>query len=92
MDTQVKVYRDELSDLKQTLNVEVEQLRAEFQDLRTTLQQQQEDVNASLRNIRLEDVSADAKQAQSQETKIEEIVKEEQPVLPKEENAKVAEN
>jgi len=43
--------------------------------------------------LQLEDVSADAKQAQSQETKIEEIVKEEQTVLPKEEeNAKIAEN
>ncbi|KAK2448703.1 hypothetical protein QL285_007954 [Trifolium repens] len=92
LDTQVKVYRDELSDLKKTLNVEVEQLRAEFQDLRTTLQQQQEDVTTSLRNLGLQDVSGDVKQAQSQETKTEEIVKEEQPVLPEEENTKTAEN
>ncbi|KAL5097998.1 hypothetical protein RYX36_002325 [Vicia faba] len=91
LDTQVKVYRDELTVLKKTLNVEVEQLRTEFQDLRTTLQQQQEDVTASLRNLGLQDASGDVKQAQSQETKIEEIVKEEQPELPEEENTKVAE-
>ncbi|XP_019439301.1 PREDICTED: uncharacterized protein LOC109345007 [Lupinus angustifolius] len=91
LDTQVKVYRDELSDLKKTLNVEVEQLRTEFQDLRTTLQQQQEDVTASLRNLGLQDVS-DVKQDQSQETKIEEFVKEKQPVLPEEDDGKVAEN
>lgn len=42
--------------------------------------------------LQLQDVSGDVKQAQSQEAKIEEIVKEEQPVLPKEENAKVTEN
>ncbi|KAJ1407640.1 Autophagy-related protein 17 [Sesbania bispinosa] len=91
LDTQVKVYRDELSDLKKTLNVEVEQLRAEFQDLRTTLQQQQEDVTSSLRNLGLQDVPGDVKQSQSQEIKIEEIDKEEQPVLPEEDSAKVAE-
>ncbi|XP_045789613.1 uncharacterized protein LOC123884542 [Trifolium pratense] len=94
LDTQVKVYRDELTDLKKTLNVEVEQLRAEFQDLRTTLQQQQEDVTTSLRNLGLQDVSGDVKQAQSQETKTEEIAKEEQPVLHlhEDENTKIAEN
>ncbi|KAK7289946.1 hypothetical protein RIF29_04004 [Crotalaria pallida] len=94
LDTQVKVYREELSELKKTLNVEVEQLRTEFQDLRTTLQQQQEDVTASLRNLGLQDVS-DAKQAPSQEIKIDEIVKEEQPGLPEEDNndnGKAAEN
>lgn len=91
MDTQVKVYRDELSELKKTLNVEVDQLRTEFQDLRTTLQQQQEDVTASLRNLGLQDVS-DVKHAPSQDVKIEEI-KEEQKVVPEEDNSsKVAEN
>ncbi|RVX21815.1 hypothetical protein CK203_001547 [Vitis vinifera] len=88
LDTQVKVYRDlsvvtlpeiswELSELKKSLNGEVEQLRSEFQDLRTTLQQQQEDVTASLRNLgvslpslilqkllQLQDVSGDAKEVQ----------------------------
>nr|AFK39734.1 unknown [Lotus japonicus] len=92
LDTQVKVYRDELSELKKTLNVEVEQLRTEFQDLRTTLQQQQEDVTASLRNLGLQDVSADVKKAESQEAKIEEIDQKEQQVLPEEDNSKVAEN
>ncbi|PNY18097.1 hypothetical protein L195_g014854 [Trifolium pratense] len=84
----------ELTDLKKTLNVEVEQLRVEFQDLRTTLQQQQEDVTTSLRNLGLQDVSGDVKQAQSQETKTEEIAKEEQPVLHlhEDENTKIAEN
>uniref|UniRef100_I1MGK9 Uncharacterized protein n=1 Tax=Glycine max TaxID=3847 RepID=I1MGK9_SOYBN len=91
LDTQVKVYRDELSELKKTLNVEVDQLRAEFQDLRTTLQQQQEDVTASLRNLGLQDAS-DVKHAPLQETKIEKIVKEEQVVVPEEDNSsKVAE-
>ncbi|XP_061370572.1 uncharacterized protein LOC133313242 [Gastrolobium bilobum] len=92
LDTQVKVYRDELSELKKTLNVEVDQLRAEFQDLRTTLQQQQEDVTASLRNLGLQDVSGDVQQVQSKETKIEEIDKEEQQLLPEEDSGKVAEN
>ncbi|MED6137288.1 hypothetical protein PIB30_063715 [Stylosanthes scabra] len=89
LDTQVKVYRDELSELKKTLNVEVEQLRTEFQDLRTTLQQQQEDVTASLKNLGLQDGTGDVKQTQSQEVKIEEIEKEEQQVLPKEDTVKV---
>lgn len=57
MDSQVKTYREELSELKKSLNVEVEQLRSEFQDLRTTLQQQQEDVTASLKNLGLQDGS-----------------------------------
>ncbi|KAI4317598.1 hypothetical protein L6164_025458 [Bauhinia variegata] len=91
LDTQVKVYRDELSDLKKTLNDEVEQLRSEFQDLRSTLHQQQEDVTASLRNLGLQDDSGDSKHPQSQETKIEEVDQEEQQILPKEDNAKVAE-
>ncbi|KAI4345426.1 hypothetical protein L6164_012552 [Bauhinia variegata] len=91
LDTQVKVYRDELSELKKTLNDEVEQLRSEFQDLRGTLHQQQEDVTASLRNLGLQDVSGDSKHSQSQETKIEEIDKEEEQVLPKEDNGKVTE-
>ncbi|CAL5184398.1 unnamed protein product [Lathyrus oleraceus] len=92
LDTQVKGYRDELTVLKKTLNVEVELLRTEFQDLRTTLQQQQEDVTTSLRNLGLQDASGDVKEAQSQETMIEEVLKEEQPVLPEEENTKVVEN
>ncbi|GLU08372.1 hypothetical protein SLE2022_252900 [Rubroshorea leprosula] len=63
LDTQVKIYRDELTELKKTLNVEVEQLRSEFQELRNTLHQQQEDVTTSLRNLGLQDVSEDAKDA-----------------------------
>ncbi|KAL6519835.1 hypothetical protein OROMI_032729 [Orobanche minor] len=51
LDTQVKVYHDELSQLKKSLNTEVDQLRTEFQELRTTLQQQQEDVTSSLRSL-----------------------------------------
>ncbi|KAL7178159.1 hypothetical protein ACSBR2_031327 [Camellia fascicularis] len=64
LDTQVKVYRDELSELKKSLNVEVDQLRSEFQELRTTLQQQQEDVTASLRNLGLQDVPGEVKEAE----------------------------
>ncbi|CAA2996726.1 Hypothetical predicted protein [Olea europaea subsp. europaea] len=64
LDTQVKVYRDELSELKNSLNTEVEQLRSDFQELKTTLQQQQEDVTASLRNLGLQDVSAEAKETE----------------------------
>jgi uncharacterized coiled-coil DUF342 family protein len=51
LDTQVKVYREELSGLKKTLNLEVEQLREEFKDLKTTLNQQQDDVSASLKSL-----------------------------------------
>ncbi|XP_017408184.1 uncharacterized protein LOC108321051 [Vigna angularis] len=92
LDTQVKVYRDELSELKKTLNVEVDQLRVEFQDLRATLQQQQEDVTASLRNLGLQDAS-DVKHAPAQETKIEEVDKEEHEVVAGEDNnIEVAEN
>nr|GMC78125.1 CAP-Gly domain-containing linker protein 1 isoform X1 [Ipomoea batatas]GMC85284.1 CAP-Gly domain-containing linker protein 1 isoform X1 [Ipomoea batatas] len=47
----------ELSELKKSLNVEVEQLRTDFQQLKSTLQQQQEDVTASLRNLGLQDVT-----------------------------------
>ncbi|VFQ79253.1 unnamed protein product [Cuscuta campestris] len=64
LDTQVKVYRDfvlrisqELSELKKSLNGEVDQLRSDFQLLKSTLQQQQEDVTASLRNLGLQDVA-----------------------------------
>ncbi|KVH89872.1 hypothetical protein Ccrd_008133 [Cynara cardunculus var. scolymus] len=46
----------ELSDLKKTLNVEVDQLRSEFKELRTTLQQQQDD---------LQDVAGDVKDTKS---------------------------
>ncbi|CAK9145560.1 unnamed protein product [Ilex paraguariensis] len=63
LDTQFTTYSDELSELKKSLNVEVEQLRSEFQELRTTLQQQQEDVAASLRNLGLQDASEEAKSA-----------------------------
>ncbi|XP_042967022.1 uncharacterized protein LOC122300434 isoform X2 [Carya illinoinensis] len=66
LDTQVKVYRDELSELKKSLNVEVEQLRS-FQDLRTTLQQQQDDVTSSLKNLGLQDVTTNSKDAQAQD-------------------------
>ncbi|CAN6726458.1 unnamed protein product [Malus baccata var. baccata] len=67
LDTQVKVYHDELSELKKSLNTEVDQLRSEFQDLRTTLQQQQEDVTTSLRNLGLQDVSGEKQEAQDTE-------------------------
>ncbi|XP_009343992.1 putative transcription factor kapC [Pyrus x bretschneideri] len=67
LDTQVKVYRDELSELKKSLSTEVDQLRSEFQELRTTLQQQQEDVTTSLRNLGLQDVSGEKKEAQDTE-------------------------
>uniref|UniRef100_A0A2N9IC75 Uncharacterized protein n=1 Tax=Fagus sylvatica TaxID=28930 RepID=A0A2N9IC75_FAGSY len=79
----------ELSDLKKSLNVEVDQLRSEFQELRTTLQQQQEDVSSSLRN--LGDVSSDAKEAQAQDPKVEEDDKEGL-VLHKEELDETSEN
>ncbi|XVF66235.1 hypothetical protein PTKIN_Ptkin10aG0019200 [Pterospermum kingtungense] len=59
----------ELTELKKTLNVEVEQLRTEFQELRSTLHQQQEDVTASLRNLGLQDVSEGNKAAE--DTKVE---------------------
>ncbi|KAH9765788.1 Uveal autoantigen with coiled-coil/ankyrin [Citrus sinensis] len=52
----------ELTDMKKTLSVEVEQLRSEFQELRNTLQQQQDDVTASLRNLGLQDFSGDDKE------------------------------
>ncbi|XP_074339976.1 uncharacterized protein LOC141677804 [Apium graveolens] len=64
MDTQVKNYQTELSELKKSLNVEVDQLRSEFQELRTTLKQQQEDVTASLKNLDLQDVPGEAKEAE----------------------------
>nr|GEY86481.1 CAP-Gly domain-containing linker protein 1 [Tanacetum cinerariifolium]GEZ09369.1 CAP-Gly domain-containing linker protein 1 [Tanacetum cinerariifolium] len=73
LDTQVKSYRDELSDLKKTLNVEVDQLRSEFQELRTTLQQQQEDVTVSLKNLGLQDVSGDVKDAEGSKVEGETI-------------------
>ncbi|KAL5983807.1 hypothetical protein ACLOJK_017899 [Asimina triloba] len=47
----------ELTELKKTLNVEVEQLRTEFQELKTTLQQQQDDVTTSLKNLGMQDMS-----------------------------------
>jgi regulator of replication initiation timing len=51
LDTQVKTYQDELSDLKKALSSEMEQLTLDFQELRTTLQKQQDDVAASLLNL-----------------------------------------
>nr|DAD33347.1 TPA_asm: hypothetical protein HUJ06_012198 [Nelumbo nucifera] len=66
----------ELSELKKSLNVEVEQLRSEFQELKTTLQQQQEDVAANLRNLGLQDMSEVAKETktpEAEENKAEEI-------------------
>ncbi|KAF9673351.1 hypothetical protein SADUNF_Sadunf10G0014900 [Salix dunnii] len=70
LDTQVKIYRDELSELKKSLNVEVVQLRTEFQELKNTLQQQQEDVTASLRNLGLQD-SPDDDVKEAQEPKVD---------------------
>ncbi|KAL1149440.1 hypothetical protein V6Z11_A10G191100 [Gossypium hirsutum] len=61
----------ELTELKKTLNVEVEQLRSEFQELRNTLHQQQEDVTAGLRNLGLQDVSEGAKEAENPKVKLE---------------------
>ncbi|MBA0870974.1 hypothetical protein Goshw_019611 [Gossypium schwendimanii] len=63
--------RTELTELKKTLNVEVEQLRSEFQELRNTLHHQQEDVTASLRNLGLQDVSEGAKEAEDPKVKLE---------------------
>ncbi|XP_059648546.1 uncharacterized protein LOC132294634 isoform X2 [Cornus florida] len=83
LDTQVRIYRDELSDLKKSLNVEVEQLRSEFQELRTNLQQQQEDVAASLRNLGLQDVSGEVKEAEGSKVEAND---EEVQNLPKEDN------
>ncbi|MBA0780331.1 hypothetical protein Gotri_004443 [Gossypium trilobum] len=65
------VPRRELTELKKTLNVEVEQLRSEFQELRNTLHHQQEDVTASLRNLGLQDVSEGAKEAEDPKVKLE---------------------
>ncbi|KAL6548259.1 hypothetical protein OROGR_008680 [Orobanche gracilis] len=62
LDTQVKVYHNELSQLKKSLNTEVDQLRTEFQELRTTLQQQQEDVTSSLRSLGLQEDLGEAKE------------------------------
>ncbi|GFY85107.1 hypothetical protein Acr_03g0018810 [Actinidia rufa] len=69
----------ELSELKKSLNVEVEQLRSEFQELKTTLHQQQEDVTASLRN--LGDISGEVKEAEvakveSKDEKVQDPLKE----------------
>ncbi|CAI9118784.1 OLC1v1020394C1 [Oldenlandia corymbosa var. corymbosa] len=58
LDTQVKAYQNELSEIKSSLNAEVDQLRADFQELRTILQQQQDDVAMSLRNYGLHDDNA----------------------------------
>ncbi|GLT79404.1 hypothetical protein SLA2020_508940 [Shorea laevis] len=88
LDIQVKIYSDELTELKKTLNVEVEHLRSEFQELRNTLHRQQEDVTASLRNLGLQDVSEDAKDA---DNKVEEK-DEEVNTVPAENNGKEAEN
>lgn len=43
-------------------------------------------------HLQLQDVSGDSEKARSQETKIEEIEKEDQQVLPEEDIGKVAEN
>ncbi|KAL3582929.1 hypothetical protein D5086_017261, partial [Populus alba] len=56
-------FRDELSELKKSLNVEVDQL-SEFQELKNTLQQQQEDVTASLRNLGFKTAQVMLKEAQ----------------------------
>ncbi|KAI5650736.1 hypothetical protein M9H77_36741 [Catharanthus roseus] len=84
LDSQVKTYRDfyvtqELSDLKKSLNVEVEQLRTEFQELRTTLQQQQEDVTASLKNLGLQEASVETKDADCPKVEIKDEKSEDVP-------------
>ncbi|KAK8491633.1 hypothetical protein V6N11_029376 [Hibiscus sabdariffa] len=61
----------ELTDLKTTLNVEVEQLRTEFQGLRNTLHQQHEDVTASLRNLGLEEGAKEAEEPKVEEKDLE---------------------
>ncbi|KAK1291872.1 hypothetical protein QJS10_CPB17g01351 [Acorus calamus] len=68
LDTQVKPFgipvslkstsqcrHKELSELKKTLNVEVEQLRTEFQELKSTLQKQQEEVTTGLKKLGIND-------------------------------------
>ncbi|KAF3793860.1 hypothetical protein EJ110_NYTH09134 [Nymphaea thermarum] len=55
LDTQVSNYREELSGLKKTLNVEVEELRSEFEELRGSLLQQQEDTKCRLSNLEMRD-------------------------------------
>uniref|UniRef100_A0A5B6YRX3 CAP-Gly domain-containing linker protein 1 n=1 Tax=Davidia involucrata TaxID=16924 RepID=A0A5B6YRX3_DAVIN len=89
LDTQVKIYRDDLSELKKSLNVEVDQLRSEFQELRTTLQQQQEDVTASLRNLGLQDVSSEVKEAEG--SKVEGNEEKVRDLPPKEDSGKETE-
>ncbi|CDO98883.1 unnamed protein product [Coffea canephora] len=73
----------ELSELKKSLNVEVDQLRSEFQDLRTTLRQQQEDVTASLKNLGLQDVPVENKETVAPKIEVKD---EKDQDLPKEEN------
>nr|VDC75578.1 unnamed protein product [Brassica rapa] len=79
LDTQVQVYREELSGLKKTLNLEVEQLREEFKDLKTTLNQQQDDVSASLKSLGLQENSKDSegqidKKSEVKEEKVEPLL------------------
>ncbi|CDY22758.1 BnaA08g05880D [Brassica napus] len=59
LDTQVQVYREELSGLKKTLNLEVEQLR------------EQDDVSASLKTPGLQDDSKDSKEQMVTEETVE---------------------
>ncbi|XP_023634805.1 uncharacterized protein LOC17880798 isoform X2 [Capsella rubella] len=89
LDTQVKVYREELSGLKQTLNLEVEQLREEFKDLKTTLNLQQDDVTASLKSLGLQDNSKDSKE---QMDKRSEVTEEKVEALSTDDNTKESEH
>ncbi|WZZ26479.1 hypothetical protein YC2023_009880 [Brassica napus] len=71
--------RSELSGLKKTLNLEVEQLREEFKDLKTTLNQQQDDVSASLKSLGLQENSKDSegqmdKKSEAKEEKVEPLL------------------
>ncbi|GAB4851276.1 hypothetical protein Ancab_030572 [Ancistrocladus abbreviatus] len=67
VETQAKIYSNELVELKNALNIiEAGQLQPEFQDSITSLQQQQKDATASLRNLGLQDASRDEKAVQEQ--------------------------
>ncbi|CAN6676915.1 unnamed protein product [Malus baccata var. baccata] len=59
--------KQDLQSWRSKLDTQVKVYRDEFQELRTTLQQQQEDVTTSLRNLGLQDVSGEKKEAQDTE-------------------------
>ncbi|XP_072954496.1 uncharacterized protein [Typha angustifolia] len=67
LDTQVKTYQDELTDLKKTLNAELEQLRLDFGELRTTLQKQQGDVTTSLKSLGMQDIPENTEKSKGDE-------------------------